>query len=147
MLHGLHWREPAQRAKNPDKEKVMGVIPDGFIQERMQHGGRYVAARLQSALALLERLRGDPSLDLADHLSGKGSSGIKGHESFGQAAHDRWQIEPQNKNHGRRSSNLQDWGQDLLGALAAAGFSDGGEQDREKLLTEAQRPFVEALRH
>ena len=45
---------------------------DAFFQKNMKKGSHFVAARLQTALALLEKLRDNPSLNLDDHLASKG---------------------------------------------------------------------------
>lgn len=119
---------------------------DDFILRHMRKGKRFVAARLQTAVALLERLRTKPSLRLDDHLASKGSSGLESHETFGQLAHERLHLEPINKNHGRRSSSLQDWGQDLLDLLKDGGFSDASTSARERLIDEAQAAFASRLR-
>lgn len=119
--------------------------PD-FITLHMRKAKRLVPARLQSALALLEKLRDHPSLKLEDHLAARGSSGLQSHETFGDRAHQRFELEPVNRNHGRRSSNLQDWGKSLLDILGGAGFSDLAPGPRGKLIEDAQRAIVGALR-
>ncbi len=124
----------------------MVLALDSFLQQHMRKGGRFVPARLQAALALLERLREDASLDLHDHLASKGSSGLASHETFGNRAHERWNIQAINKNHGRRSSSLQDWGQALLDSMKTAGWNDATAEGREALAGEAQEAFVSALR-
>lgn len=119
---------------------------DGFILRHMRKGKRFVAARLQTAIALLERLRTNPSLRLDDHLASKGSSGLESHETYGQLAHDRLALEPINKNHGRRSSSLQDWGQELLDLLNNAGFSVASQNARQRLIDETQATVAARLR-
>lgn len=120
---------------------------DSFIQTFMRKGGRPVPARLQTALGLLEKLRQDPSLDLAKHLAARGSSGLESHETWGHKAHNRLGLEAINKNHGRRSSSLQDWGQQLLDVLKAAGFEEGTATSRAGLIDAAQAAFGAVLRH
>ena len=117
-----------------------------FCQRNMKRGQHFVAARLQTALALLEKLRDKPSLVLDDHLASRGSSGLASHETFGNLAHERLNLEPINRNHGRRSSSLQDWGQELLDTLNAAGFSTGSTEDRTGLIDTAQFAFAKILR-
>ena len=117
-----------------------------FAQSNMKKGNLFVAARLQTALALLEKLRDDPSLNLDKHLASKGSSGLQSHETFGNRAHERLGLDPINKNHGRRSSSLQDWGQELLDILKERGFASAPPDDRSKLIDEAQRSFATHLR-
>ena len=104
-------------------DDMMALNLDGFMQKNMKQKGHFVAARLQTALALLEKLRDNPSLNLDDHLASKGSSGLVSHETFGDLAHKRLNLKLINKNHGRRSSSLQDWGQQLLDVLGAAEFN------------------------
>jgi hypothetical protein len=119
---------------------------DSFVHENMKKGNHFVAARLQTALALLERLRERPSLNLDDHLASKGSSGLESHETFGDSALARLKLEPINKNHGRRSSSLQDWGQQLLDILKAAGFSKASHEAQSRLIDLAQNAFAAPLR-
>jgi hypothetical protein len=117
-----------------------------FAQKNMKRSGRFVAARLQTALALLERLREYPSLNLDDHLASKGSSGLKSHETFGDRAHKRLSLEPINRNHGRRSSSLQDWGQELLDFLHKEGFLAAPPDAQSKLIDLAQSGLGAYLR-
>lgn len=119
---------------------------DKFLHKHMKKGGRPVPARLQAALALLEKLRDKPSLTLEDHLSNKGSAGLESHETYGNRAHERLSLEAINKNHGRRSCNLQDWGQDLLDDLKRNGFEKAGQADRLALITLAQEAIGGVLR-
>jgi len=119
---------------------------DDFALKSMKKGNRFVAARLQTALALLEKLRNKPSLNLDEHLASKGSSGLQSHETFGNLAHERLNLEPINKNHGRRSSSLQDWGQELLDILGDAGFAGGSSDARSNLIDLAQGVFGAHLR-
>jgi len=120
---------------------------DDFIQQHMKKCNKAVPARLQTALALLEKLREEPSLDLADHLASPGSSGLEGHETWGDRAHERFKLEAINKNHGRRSSSLQDWGSQLLGILKAAGFEAAPPPMRSSLIDTAQAAFAAVLRN
>jgi len=112
-----------------------------FCERHMSKSGRLVAARLQAALALLERVRDHQIFDLWDHKP-RGSSGLESHETFGDRAHDRYKIDAINKNHGRRSSNLDEWGQPLLDhiRLASAGLSTVSACDR------VQQMFADKLR-
>ncbi len=109
-------------------------------------GDRFVPARLQAALALLERLRDHSSLQLEDHRAAPGSSGLASHETYGDTVHERLGLVPLNKNHGRRSSNLQEWGASLLGCLANAGFQDMSQVDQARLLDAAQDAIAGLLR-
>ncbi|MGQ0637541.1 MAG: DUF4928 family protein [Planctomycetaceae bacterium] len=119
---------------------------DDFLEKNMKKDGRFVAARLQTALALLEKLREHPSLILDDHLVSKGSSGLKSHETFGNRALARLKLDAINKNHGRRSSSLQDWGQKLLIALKKCGFTEGSDAVRSRLIDLAQAEIAAHLR-
>lgn len=102
-------------------------------------------ARLQAALALLERLREYPSLKLSDHQL-PGNNGVTSHETFGASAHKRFELDPINKNHGRRSCNLAQWGQPLLDVMKSADFVDASPEQREKLITQAQGMLIGPLR-
>jgi len=119
---------------------------EAFLEAHAKARGRFVPARLQAALALLERLRDFPSLALSDHLSQSGSAGIQGHETFGDKALQRLHLQPINKNHGRRSSNLPGWGQQLLHAVAALGFADATSEARNQIINEVQEIFATPLR-
>lgn len=123
----------------------MAIHLESFVKEHMRQGDRYVAARLQAALALLERLRGSPALRLDAHKKSN-SAGLESHETFGNRAHERLQLEIINKNHGRRSSNVGGWGQDLLDRMKAAGFEKLSSAARTAMIDEAQAVFA-ALIH
>lgn len=116
-----------------------------FLNTHSMKAGRVVPARLQAALALLERLRQFPSLSLSDHRA-QGSSGVISHETLGDRVHERLKLQPINKNHGRRSSNLTAWGQSLLDAIAAAGFADASSEKREEIISQAQFELSKPLR-
>ena len=108
--------------------------------------GRYVPARLQTALALLESVRENASLQLDDHRASAGSSGLRSHETFGNKAHERLGLLPLNKNHGRRSSHLQEWGQRLLDTLKEAGLMGTSDPTQGKVLDEAQEAIGTILK-
>ena len=95
---------------------------DKFVADSMTKGGRPVPGRLQTALALLERLVECPSPSLADHLAESRQS-LLSHETFGNRATERLGLGKLNKNHGRRSSNIQDWGQRLIDLAVQGGFT------------------------
>ncbi|MCC5786734.1 MAG: DUF4928 family protein [Phycisphaerales bacterium] len=116
------------------------------IIAEMSDGERIVPARLQAALALLEKLRRDPVLELTEHMSGEGSSGLKSHETFGKAACDRFNIDPPNKTHGRRSSEIRSWGPRILDALRSTGFEAAAPPQRESMLDAAQTVVADHLR-
>ena len=111
----------------------------------MRQGDLYVAARLQAALALLERLREIPTLQLDAHKK-RNSAGLESHETFANQAHERLQLEVINKTHGRRSSNLGGWGQDLLDLMKAAGFETLTASEQMALIDEAQAVFATLIR-
>lgn len=117
-----------------------------FLEKHARKSGVVVPARLQAAMALLERLRDYPSLALADHAA-KGGAGILGHETFGKRVHERMGLQPINKNHGRRSSNLPAWGQELLDEIAAAGFKKAKSGERERIISHAQDALAKPLRN
>jgi hypothetical protein len=128
--------------KNPTKN----VAIEAFLQKHLKKANRFIPARLQAALALLERLRDYPSLVLSEHLSQSGSAGIQGHETFGDKAIARLHLQSINKNHGRRSSNLPGWGQELLNTVAASGFAVASSEARSNIIDEVQQVFAEPLR-
>lgn len=92
-----------------------------FCEQYMTKGGRLVAGRLQAALALLERLRTHTSTRLDDHTT-KGRASVISHETLAAQAMKRHALAAVNKNSGRRSSNLPDWGQPLLDLCRSLGF-------------------------
>lgn len=96
-------------------------------------------------MALLERLRDFPSLTLSDH-SAQGGASVISHETFGKRVHERLNLQPINKNHGRRSSNLPAWGQELLDEIAAAGFGKAGNAQRDHIISHAQNVLAKPLR-
>jgi hypothetical protein len=118
---------------------------ESFLKQHMQQGGRFIAARLQAAMALLERLREAPALTLDAHKK-PNSSGLDSHEKYGDRVHERLSLEPINKNHGRRSSNVGGWGQELLDRLKDAGFESAGPQGKAALIESIQNDFGEILR-
>lgn len=119
---------------------------DEFMQVYMRKGGKYIPARLQTALGLLEKLREHQTLELRSHLASAGSSGLESHELWGNKAHERMNLDAINKNHGRRSSSLQDWGQQLLDILRAAQFESSSADMRVVLIETAQSKFAEVLK-
>src|SRR5438128_12295792 len=117
-----------------------------FLDQHMRQGGRYIAARVQAAMALLERLRDAPDLSLAAHKK-PNSSGLDSHEKYGDRVHERLQLEAINKNHGRRSSNVGGWGQDLLDLVGASGFEQATDAARGRILDAAQESLGAILRN
>ena len=118
---------------------------ESFLTQHMQQGGRFIAARLQAAMALLERVRETPTLRLDAHKK-PNSSGLDSHEKYGDRVHERLGLEAINKNHGRRSSNVGGWGQELLDRIRDAGFESASESDRTVLIESVQNKFGEILR-
>jgi hypothetical protein len=116
-----------------------------FLTSHTKKAGKVVPARLQAGLVLLERLRDFPSLTLSDHRA-QGSAGAISHETYGNRVHERMNLQPINKNHGRRSSNLPEWGQYLLDAIASAGFADASPKEREAIISKAQAELAKPLR-
>jgi hypothetical protein len=116
-----------------------------FLESHMRQGGRYVAARLQAAMALLERLREKPILQLNAHKKSN-SAGLDSHETYGNRVHERLGLEPINKNHGRRSSNVGGWGQELLDRLKDAGFADAPSDEQAAIIEATQNSFGTILR-
>lgn len=118
---------------------------DSFIKDKFNMSGVPVAAWLQTALALLERLRESPILQLEFHLSEAGQS-LASHETYGDKAHHRLGLEKINKNHGRRSSSIREWGQGLLDLLRKEKFEQLDDGGREAILDSVQVLIAEQLR-
>lgn len=116
-----------------------------FLKQHMKQSGRFVPARLQASMALLERLRETPTLRLEAHKK-PNSSGLDSHETFGDRVHERLDLKPINKNHGRRSSNVGGWGQDLLDRVRDAGFEKETPDKRAKMIDSTQDDFAAILR-
>lgn len=108
--------------------------------------GRFIPSRVQAGLSIIERLRDHPSLNLESHLVRSDRPAIHSHELYGNRVHERLNLQPIIKNHGRRSSNLPEWGQELLDAIAAAGFANATTEGREQIVSEAQAVLAKPLR-
>lgn len=121
------------------------VNVDEFIEHNMRQGDRFVAARLQAALALLRRLRDKPELRLDAHKKSN-SAGLDSHETFGNRAHAKLGLETINKNHGRRSSNVGGWGQELLDRVRDAGFAKLAPADQGAMIDATQARFGQLIR-
>lgn len=117
-----------------------------FSRRCLRQEGRYIPARLQAGLTILERMREHPSLGLESHLFRKDRAAVHSHELYGDRVLARLNIEPISKNHGRRSSNLPEWGQHLLDAIAAAGFASANAQERNSIISQAQAVLAKPLR-
>lgn len=118
---------------------------DDFSDEHLRKGGRFIPARVQAAMALLERLRERPTLDLTAHKK-HGSSGLESHEKYGDQVHARLNLERINKNHGRRSSSIGDWGQELLDLLEEAGFAAASSTKQGRIIDAVQETLGTILR-
>jgi hypothetical protein len=116
-----------------------------LIDQKMKKADRLVPARLQAALALLERLRREPVLDLAHHLTTSGQS-LKSQETLALSALARFDLPLVNKTSGRRSSNLHDWAPELLGWLGGIGFGQAATASQEGMLDESQLILAKCLR-
>ena len=112
-----------------------------FIAARLRRQGKVVAARIQAAMALLERLRDNPALSIDEHMK-SGSTGLISHEKYGEQALARFELQPINKNHGRRSSHLPDWGPDLLSLLGRGNLPVVDNS----IINRAQEVFADELR-
>jgi len=117
-----------------------------FLDQHMRQSGRFIPARVQAAMALLEKLRDKRELDLNAHKK-RNSSGIDSHEKYGARVHERLALEAINKTHGRRSSNVGGWGQDLLDILKTAGFENADDAAKGVMIDAAQAPLAAILRN
>ena len=118
---------------------------ENFLKVQMRKGNHYIPGRLQAAMALLEKLREKPELSLGAHKKNN-SSGLDSHETYGDRVHERLQLEPININHGRRSSDVGGWGQELLDRLKEAGFETATPAERATIITSTQDKFGGILR-
>jgi len=134
----------SKQIAHQEQDLLLSEAIASIIATTMTKGKKVVPARLQAALALLERLREFPSLNIDDHKS-PNSAGIIGHEGFGNTAHARLNLDILNKNHGRRSCNIGEWGPLLLKAMSDDGFG-GDKKDRAARISLAQLQFAEAIR-
>ncbi|MEO1007260.1 MAG: DUF4928 family protein [Planctomycetota bacterium] len=116
-----------------------------LIDQKMKQAERLVPARLQAALALLERLRSEASLDLGRHLTKSGHS-IKSQETLAQKALERFDLPLVNKTSGRRSSNLHDWAPDVLAWLDSIGFEQASSARQTEILEASQQVLAERIR-
>lgn len=89
---------------------------------RKKSGGADVPARVVVVLAVLERLRTQPQLDEASHLTINRQQLIE-HNRFVDSALTRYQLESPLKEHGRRASNVAAWIQPLFSWLSVNGFA------------------------
>ncbi len=117
---------------------------DSFM-EHMKKNGVFIAARLQAAITLLERVRTFRTLDLSEHKD-PGSTGLKSHESFAKRALERFQITGVNRNSGRRSNNIGAWGAPLLELLSTEGFEALSVDEQDDLLGRAQHHLAMRIR-
>lgn len=117
-----------------------------LLHKHMKKARRFVPARLQAALALTERLRDVPSLAVGDHQYAPGSASLQLHVTYGDRAHQRLKLSPVLQNHGGMSSNLPEWGQALLDAVATSGFSGVAPEVRSQIIDEAQAAIAAPLR-
>lgn len=124
---------------------MASVDLDNFLKKHMCQGDRYIAARVQAAMALTERLREKSVLRLDAHKKSN-SAGLDSHEKYGDRVHERLNLEPINKNHGRRSSNVGGWGQELLDRFKDAGFENLSPDAQAKIIDATQERFAAILR-
>ena len=94
-------------------------------------------ARLVTLLALLERLRETPALDLDKHKSESGQQ-LVDHNRFVDQALGRFNVQSPVQEKGRRSNNLQAWAKPLFACLVNAGFAEGSVLENNELLSGAQ---------
>ncbi|MCX7424092.1 MAG: DUF4928 family protein [Planctomycetia bacterium] len=108
-----------------------------WLNENMVKGGNDVSGRLVTAMALLERLRETPTLDLKEHMAGSGQQLVE-HNGFVDRAIARFSVQSPVQERGRRSSNLNAWANSLFAWLVAAGFREGEIERNDDLLQGAQ---------
>ena len=86
-----------------------GKSLESWLNEHMQMGGEDKAGRLAVLMALLERVRDNPSsLNVSDHVKGAGNQLID-HNRYVKQALMRFSVTSPLKEYGRKSSNLGGW--------------------------------------
>ena len=115
-----------------------------WLDAKMKKGGRDVAARLVTLLALLERLKGSPVLSIDEHRAASGQQ-LVDHNHFVDQALARFGVQSPVQEKGRRSNNLQDWANPLFMWLADAGFKEGSVAENDELLYSAQAVVARRL--
>jgi len=105
-----------------------------------------VPSRLRAALLVIERIREHPSLDINCHLVRKNDSIIHSQNVYGSRVYKRLNLEPGVIDFGNHTSNLFEWGQFLLDAIAAEGFAEASPLQRESILSAAQLELAKSLR-
>lgn len=106
-----------------------------FLDQHMtkKTGGADVPARLIVLLAVLERLRSDPRLDSAAHLTANRQQ-LVDHNKFVKSGLTRFGLDSPLTEGGRRASNVAAWIEPLFDWLRSAGFENLSNSKREALL-------------
>lgn len=115
-----------------------------WMDGHMMKGGSDVPARLLTLIALLERLREVPALDIDRHKASSGMQLVE-HNRFVDKATARFCVTSPVQEKGRRSNNLHAWANPLFDWLRSAGFREGRVGINDDLLSGAQEAAAKRL--
>jgi len=115
-----------------------------WLDAHMKKGGADVPARLVVVMALLERLRQKPSLEVGEHVSKSGMQ-LEEHNHFAALALDHFKITSPVREWGRRSSNLQAWIEPLFDWLKSCGYDSVSTSEQQDMLRDAQSTVAQRL--
>ena len=117
---------------------------DNWLDKHMMKGGADMPGRLVTAMALLERLREKPILNVSAHVAESGMQ-LEDHNRFAAMALDRFGITSPVSEWGRRSSNLHGWIGPLFEWLELSGYNSASGKEKEVILLEAQSLAAQRL--
>lgn len=124
----------------------MSFSIDAFVRANMLKGARLSPPRLRAALALLERLRQQPSLKLTDHIPATKFNRTQTLNYLAGRVARRLELNGLDRYCGQWSSKISTWGQQLLDGLDDAGFLKASEDSRSAIIDCAQSAFAAHLR-
>ncbi len=103
---------------------------DGWLDEHMRQGERNIPGRLSTFMALLERLRVQPTLQVHDHLTASHAQLIEHNDHVARAL-ERHGVTGVVEEFGRRANNVGAWIEPFFRWLTSAGFPEmsSGERD------------------
>jgi hypothetical protein len=125
--------------QHQDREAFSTWLDNYAIKDGMD-----VPARLVAVMALLERLRESPILQVSHHEAPSGIQ-LKKHNRYVALALKRCQVNSPVAELGRRSCNLHGWIGPLLAWLESKDFTSASGSGQEEMLTGAQLVAAERL--
>jgi hypothetical protein len=108
-----------------------------WLDQHVKKGDSDKPSRVVVVMALLERLRGVPSLQPRDHLTDNGMQ-LSGHDRFVAEAMGRCETVCPVKAGGRRSSNIGAWIEPLLEWIRLHGFVSMSGVEKDEFLSGLQ---------